>query len=209
MAKKLFVAFLGINKFHWVGLRFVCWFYDWNTQRLTVSGFMKKPVIEPATSGLHGIGLSPTPFYVAFLGANQFRQVDLRFVCWFYYENTQRLTESCIYREARNKTCDPWFTRQNNVALLDINQFRRVGLKFVCWFYDGNSRRLNRKWFYGEAGNLTCNHWFTKHRFIPYTKKRFVAFLGINQFWWFGLSFVQCGFMMGTPNGSPKKIIFV
>ena len=29
----------------------------------------------------------------------------------------------------------------------------------ICVFliYDGNSRRLNRKRFYGEAGNPTCN----------------------------------------------------
>ena len=35
----------------------------------------------------------------------------------------------------------------------------------ICVFliYDGNSRRLNRKWFYGEAGNRTCNPWFTRH----------------------------------------------
>ena len=59
--KKLFVAFLGINQFHGVGLRFVCWFYYWNTQRLTESGFMEKPGIEPATPGLQDKGLSPTP----------------------------------------------------------------------------------------------------------------------------------------------------
>ena len=28
---------------------------------LTESGFMEKPGIEPATPGLQGIGLSPTP----------------------------------------------------------------------------------------------------------------------------------------------------
>ena len=43
------------------GLRFVCWFYDGNTQRLTESGFMEEPGIEPATPGLQDIGLSPTP----------------------------------------------------------------------------------------------------------------------------------------------------
>ena len=39
----LFVAFLGINQFRQVGLRFVCWFYVGNNQRLTESGFMEKP----------------------------------------------------------------------------------------------------------------------------------------------------------------------
>ena len=46
--KKLFVAFLGIYQFRRVGLRFVCWFYDGNTQRLTESGFIEKLGIEPA-----------------------------------------------------------------------------------------------------------------------------------------------------------------
>ena len=37
----------------------------------------------------------------------------------------------------------------------------------ICVFlvYDGNSRRLNRKWFNGEAGNRTCDPWFTMHSF--------------------------------------------
>ena len=51
------VAFLGINQFRQVGLRIVCWFYNGNTQRLTESGFMEKPGIEPATPGLQGIAL--------------------------------------------------------------------------------------------------------------------------------------------------------
>ena len=57
--KKLFVAFLGINQFRRVGLRFVCWFYYGNTQRLTESCFMEKPGIEPATPGLQGIVFVP------------------------------------------------------------------------------------------------------------------------------------------------------
>ena len=32
----------------------------------------------------------------------------------------------------------------------------------MCVFYDGNSRRFNRKWFYGEAGNRICDPWFTE-----------------------------------------------
>ena len=57
----IFLAFLDSNQFHLVGLRFVCWFYVRNTQRLTESGFIEKPGIDPATPGLHDIGLSPTP----------------------------------------------------------------------------------------------------------------------------------------------------
>ena len=33
---------------------------------------------------------------------------------------------------------------------------------------------LNRKWFYGEAGNRTCDPWFTRHRFISYTTGAFL-----------------------------------
>ena len=54
--KKTFCGFPGYKR--QVCLRFVCWLYDWNTQRFTVSGFMEKPGIETATSSLHGIGLS-------------------------------------------------------------------------------------------------------------------------------------------------------
>ena len=32
--------------------KIVCWFYVGNTQKLTESGFMEKPGIEPATPGL-------------------------------------------------------------------------------------------------------------------------------------------------------------
>ena len=37
----------------------MCWFHNGNTQRLTESGFMEKPGIEPATPGLQGIALIP------------------------------------------------------------------------------------------------------------------------------------------------------
>ena len=56
----IFVAVLGINQFCWVGLRYICWFHNGNTLRLTDSGFMEKPGIEPATPGLQDVGLSPT-----------------------------------------------------------------------------------------------------------------------------------------------------
>ena len=59
----------------------------------------------------------PYTFFVAFLGINQFRLVGLRFVCWLYYGNIQRLTESCFYGEAGNRTCDPWFTRHSAYPL--------------------------------------------------------------------------------------------
>ena len=54
------------------------------------------------------------------------------------------------------------------------------GFMVVCVFYDGNSRRLNRKWFYGVA----YDSWLTRQRLIPYataashiTVKRSVSWL--------------------------------
>ena len=81
----------------------MCLFYNWNPKRVTKSGFMK-PEIEPVTPGLQGIGFSlhygdlilgtPKKLFMAVLGTNQFPLFGLRFVCWFYGGNTQRLTES-------------------------------------------------------------------------------------------------------------------
>ena len=31
-----------------------------------------------------------------------------------------------------------------------------AGRVYGCVFFDGNSRRLKRKWFYDEAGNQSC-----------------------------------------------------
>ena len=46
------------------------------------------------------------------------------------------------------------------------------GFMICMLFYDENTRRLNQKWFYGEAGNRTCDPWLTRHRFIPYTTEQ-------------------------------------
>ena len=59
--------FLGINQFRRVGLRFVYWFYAGNTERLSESGFIKKPGIVPATPDLQEAGLSPTLRWLPFM----------------------------------------------------------------------------------------------------------------------------------------------
>ena len=57
----------------------------------------------------------------------------------------------------------------------------------------------------GEAGNRTCDPWFTRHRFIPYTTAFFLCFCGrvpwLYQYWpgGFMLFVVLCP---GTPEGS-------
>ena len=57
----------------------------------------------------------------------------------------------------------------------------------------------------GEAWNQTCDPWFTRHRFIPYTF--FVAFLGINQFHRVGLRFVLVLYQE-LPKAQPKVVLW-
>ena len=49
------------------------------------------------------------------------------------------------------------------------NQYWAGRVYDVCLLYDGSTRRLTKSGFYGEAVNRTCDPWFTRHRFIPYT----------------------------------------
>ena len=118
--RQIFVAFLGINQFHWVDLRFVYWFYVGNTQRLTESGSMEKEKrgIEPATPGLQGI-------FVAFLGIKQNSRAGLD-LCWFYVGNTLLLTKSGFTEKPRIKPATPGLQGKFFVAFLGINKFHRV-----------------------------------------------------------------------------------
>ena len=43
---------LGSNQYRDGRVYDLCVFYDWSTLRLTASGFMEKPGIEPGTPGL-------------------------------------------------------------------------------------------------------------------------------------------------------------
>ena len=92
--KKLFVAFLGINQFDQVGLRFVLVGFITGTPKSS-----PKVVLWRSQE---------STLFVAILGINQFCWVGLRYVCWFHDRNTQRLTESCFYGEAGNRTCNPF-----------------------------------------------------------------------------------------------------
>ena len=133
-------------------------------------------------------------------------------MCWFYNGNTQRLTESCFYGEAGNRTCDPWFTRHrfipNTTAAscgfpwVETSTAGRV--YDLCVYYmtgaPEGSPKVVFMWFYGEAGNRTCDPWFTRHSTYPLHHGGFfffVAFLGINQFRRVGLRFV-CWFYDGN-----------
>ena len=83
----------------------MCLLYDGSTRRLTESGFMEKPGIEPATPGLQGIalihyttgasqGASEKQIFCGFPGYRPVLPGWFMIVCWFYVGNTQRLTES-------------------------------------------------------------------------------------------------------------------
>ena len=49
----IFCGFPGYRPVLLGWFKIVCWFYVENTKRLTESGFMEKPGIEPATYPLH------------------------------------------------------------------------------------------------------------------------------------------------------------
>ena len=70
----------------------MCWFYVENTQRLTESGFMEKPGIEPATPGLQGIALihyTTGGFFCGFsMGRNQYWAGRVYDLCVYYMTGT-------------------------------------------------------------------------------------------------------------------------
>ena len=140
------MAFLGINQFWRVGLRFVCWFYDGNTQKLTESGFMEKPGIEPATPGLQDIGLSPTPRRLLIIRKD--------FVCgrvpWLYQYWPGVFMVFVVL-------C-PGTPEGSTGSGSGFKASQKTGQRLKV-----SSDRLR------EAGNRTCDLWFTRHRFIPYT----------------------------------------
>ena len=66
----------------------------------------------------------------------------------------------------------------------------------MCFLvYDGNSRRLSQKWFYGEAGNRTCD---------PFLFCGFPGYKPVPPGW-----FKVCvGFITGTPRPH-RKLFFM
>ena len=50
------------------------------------------------------------------------------------------------------------------------NQYWAERVYDLCVYYmTGTPEGSTESGFYGEAGNLTCDPWFTRHKFIPYT----------------------------------------
>ena len=118
----------------------MCWLINGNTHRLTESGFMEKPGIEPATPGLQGIALI---HYTT--GASQGKKTFCGFP-WVETSTAGRVYDLCVYYMTGAPGGSP---------------------KVVLWF------------FYGEAGNRTCDPWFTRHSAYPLHHGGFA-----RQFFW-------------------------
>ena len=103
--------------------------------------------------------------------------------------------------EARNRTCDPRFTRYRFISYTTAASSKLYFCGRVPWLYQywpggfmlfvvlcpgtpegstgsGSGFKASQKTGQrlkvssdrlGEAGNRTCDPWFTRHRFIPYT----------------------------------------
>ena len=85
---------------------------------LTESGFKEKPGIKPATPGLQDIGLSPTQ--QTFCGFPWYKPVPpgwLKICVLVLCREHPKAHRMWFYGEARNRTCDPWFTRHSTYPL--------------------------------------------------------------------------------------------
>ena len=100
---------------------------------------------------------------------------------------------------------------------LGRNQYRREGLWFVCLLYDGSTRRLTESgfmwflWFYGEAGNRTCDPWFTRHSTYPLHHGGFYcSFLVSVDFLWQSFKHTDTlknAIFFGDVNVAPMRIV--
>ena len=82
-------------------------------------------------------------FVAVFLGCNSTGRVGLCFL-WFYVQELQK--------------AQPALTRSGS----GFESSQKMGQELKV-----SSDRL------GEARNRTCDHWFSRHRFIPYTRAAF------------------------------------
>ena len=63
------------------------------------------------------------------------------------------------------------------------NQYWAGRVYDLCVYYMMGTPELNRKWFYGEAGNRTCDPWFTRHSPYPLHHGGFVFFeVGVSKY---------------------------
>ena len=136
---------MGRNQY-WAGRVYdLCVYYMTGTpEGSTESGFMEKPGIEPATPGLQGIAL-------------------------IHYTKTKRASLKKKKKKKKKilkKTfCGfPWVETSTARRVYDLCVYYMTGAPegspkvVLCGFMF---------FFYGEAGNRTCNPWFTRHSAYP------------------------------------------
>ena len=147
------------------------------------------------------------------MGRNQYWAGRVYDLCVYYMTGTpEGSTESGFMEKPGFEPATPGLQKNFLWLSLGRNQYRREGLWFVCLLYDESTRRLTESgfmWFYvfyGEAGNRTCDPWFTRHSAYPlhhggFSKNFFMAFLGINQFRRVGLKIC-----VGFYNGNTQRL---
>ena len=124
-----------------------------------------------------------------FLGCISTGRVGLCFY-WFFVQELLEAPPAMVLVLKRLRR------RGKNFLWLSLgsNQYRREGLWFVCLLYDGSTRRLAESgfmvFFYGEAGNRTCDPWFIRHRAYPLHHGGFSKTFCRNQYRREGLWFV-------------------
>ena len=127
---------------------YVCLLYDGSTRRLTESGFMEKPGIEPATSGLRGIALihyttgasQKNEAFCGFsMGRNQYWAGRVYDLCVYYMTGTpEGSTESGFMEKPGIEPQKKWCSTKSNYVFVTVflgcTSTGRVGLCFL-WFY--------------------------------------------------------------------------
>ena len=147
------------------------------------------PTISPVVGHSNYRGSSALkkkqPFFCGFsIGSNQYWAVRVYDLCVYFMIVTPKgSTESSFYGEAGNRTCNPWFTRHRFIPYtttafkkntfcgfsMGSNQYWARRVYDLCVYYiTGSPEGSTKSCFYGEAGNRTCDPWFTRHRFIPW-----------------------------------------
>ena len=156
------------------------WFYGEAGYRTCDPWFTRHRLIPYTTAAF----LTMVLLFVAFLGVNQFSQVGLRSVFWFYVGNTQRLTKSGFMEKLGIEPAAPGAS----FGGFPWNKPGQRGWFKICALVLCREHpKPHRKCFFGETGNRTCDPWCC---YFFYWCFFFVAFLGINQFHQVGLRFV-------------------
>ena len=227
-SKNFFMAFLGINQFRRVGLRFVLVFITGTPKGSPKVVFKEKPGIEPATPGLQGIALIHYTTGASHQGAS----LKKLFVAFPWVETSTgpggfMICVFIIWRElpkAQPKVV-LWRSRDSNLRPLVYKKlfsgfpgYRPVPLgwfKIVCWFYVGNTQRLTESGFMEKPGIEPATPGLQGIALIHYTTgaskktKFFVAFPWVETSTGPG-GFMICVFIIWRelPKAQPKVVLW-